>query len=89
MSSLAVRAMRKARRIALQKTASIRSCLRAGVVGTGAIAPEHVLGYESTGRAQVVSGNRRKRPLSRKYGRLRSAGEDVQGHRQDAQGAEA
>jgi len=47
--------MRKARRIALQKTASIRSCLRAGVVGTGAIAPEHVLGYESTGRAQVVA----------------------------------
>src|SRR5678809_1256895 len=55
MSSLAVRAMRKARMISLQKTASIRSCLRAGVVGTGAIAPEHVHGYESTGRAQVVA----------------------------------
>ena len=55
MPSLAGRAARKIRRIVLRKTAGIRSSLRSGIVGCGAIAPEHIEGYETSGLAQVVA----------------------------------
>ena len=57
MASLTARATRKVRRLVLSKTANIRSSLRTGIVGYGAIAPDHVNGYESSGMAHVVAIN--------------------------------
>ena len=57
MNSLVTRAKRKIRKIVLRKTATLRSSLRAGIVGFGGIAPEHVEGYENSGLAHVVAVN--------------------------------
>src|SRR5688572_4087382 len=57
MNSLVMRARRKIRKIVLRKTATMRGSLRAGIVGFGVIAPEHVEGYENSGQAHVVAVN--------------------------------
>lgn len=57
MTSLAKRAKNKLQRVALRKTAGIRSAWRVGVVGSGGIAPDHVQGYESTRVAHIVAFN--------------------------------
>src|SRR5215510_5284612 len=57
MTSLAARAKNKARRILLRKTTGLRSSLRTGIVGCGAISAEHIYAYELSGLAHVVAVN--------------------------------
>ncbi len=57
VTTLAVRAVRKFRRIALRKTAVLRSPLRAAIIGFGQIAPFHAVGYEESGIARLVAVN--------------------------------
>lgn len=54
MASLFRRGINKFGRIVRQKTTVFRSPLRAAVIGFGAIAPEHLHGYEASGIARVI-----------------------------------
>jgi dTDP-4-amino-4,6-dideoxygalactose transaminase/predicted dehydrogenase len=49
------RALNKFVRIAVRESARFRSPIRVGVIGIGAIAPDHLDAYEGTGIAQVVA----------------------------------
>jgi len=54
--SLAVeRIKRKAKRIVYRKTASLRSAMRAGIVGCGSIAPDHATAYDNSSLAHLVA----------------------------------
>jgi dTDP-4-amino-4,6-dideoxygalactose transaminase/predicted dehydrogenase len=53
--SLFQRVQRKARRELLTRTAKARGAARAAVIGCGQIAPEHLSGYQESGRASVVA----------------------------------
>lgn len=53
MASLFRRAISKIFRITRKKTTRFRSPLSVAIVGTGGIGPDHILAYESTGKAQV------------------------------------
>ncbi len=55
MASLFDRALRKLKRIAVRKSAALRSPSRVALVGFGGIAPDHLDAYEGTGIAQVVA----------------------------------
>src|SRR5262245_31496128 len=63
MASIPARAIRKLRKIALRKTAPLRSPIRAAIVGFGGIAPDHAEAYELSGAAILVAAND-VRPLS-------------------------
>jgi dTDP-4-amino-4,6-dideoxygalactose transaminase/predicted dehydrogenase len=54
MASFIERATAKLRREWAHRTAVLRSPLRAGIIGYGGIASEHLDGYRDTGMAQVV-----------------------------------
>src|SRR5881628_393492 len=53
--SLANRVRNKARRVLLDKTATLRSACRVAVIGCGEIAPDHVSAYRESGHGRVVA----------------------------------
>src|SRR5207253_7616372 len=55
MASLLDRGLRKLKRIAVRKSADLRSPLNAAVIGLGWIAPDHLDGYEGSGISRVVA----------------------------------
>jgi dTDP-4-amino-4,6-dideoxygalactose transaminase/predicted dehydrogenase len=55
MASLIHRGWGKLRREWTRRSAALRSPLRAGIIGYGGIAPEHLDGYEYSGQARVVA----------------------------------
>jgi dTDP-4-amino-4,6-dideoxygalactose transaminase/predicted dehydrogenase len=57
MTPLIKRGVRKLRREWARRSAVFRSPLRAGIVGCGAIAPEHLDGYEYGGQAVIVAAS--------------------------------
>ena len=48
MTSLATRALNKAKRIALENTDSIRGAAPAVIIGAGGISPAHIAGYRAS-----------------------------------------
>ena len=87
MASLLQRAIGKARRIAIRKSAQFRSPLRAAIIGYGGIGPDHADSYEGTGIAQLVAVSDmnaaalgsalRRRPYLRAYRDYRHLLEEV------------
>jgi len=55
--SLLYRGVRKLKRIARKKMASLGSPLRVGIIGCGQIASDHLWGFETTARARVVAAS--------------------------------